>query len=51
MGGLSEEVYEKIRKEFGNGVSPPQSPQNSIRNVINVSKSITNSPLLIAKKE
>jgi hypothetical protein len=51
MGGLSEEVYEKIRKEFGNGVSPPQSPQNSMRNVINVSKSITNSPLLIAKKE
>ena len=26
MGGLSEEVYEKIRKEFGNGISPPQSP-------------------------
>jgi len=26
MGGLSEDVYEKIRKEFGNGISPPQSP-------------------------
>jgi hypothetical protein len=25
MGGLSEDVYEKIRKEFGNGVSTPQS--------------------------
>jgi ammonium transporter, Amt family len=23
MGGLSEDVYEKIRKEFGNGISPP----------------------------
>ena len=41
MGGLSEDVYEKVRREFGNGVSPPQSPQLSMHRVINKSQSLT----------
>jgi len=35
MGGLSEDVYEKVRRDFGNGVSPPQSPQLSMHKLIN----------------
>lgn len=50
MGGLSEEVYEKIRKEFGNGVTPMQTPLMTMQRGLNNTQSITNTPLQTAKK-